>query len=392
MHQVSALLDVTDIEGSLSAELSASRKLLPVSSHRQALQPHLLEASEWLHGLLSANWQPSAERLVAASKARHGVRPIAVWDLPSAVLYRGLADKLSDRLPAPTRSSAAWKEFQESPLQRSGRYIVASDISACYQMIDHGELSRELIIQTGAGDVVAEIVGLLQAASGRSYGLPQQSFPSDLLAEAFLAALERRVVRKGLDLTRYNDDFLINCKSWSDVVRTIEILSEEARTVGLLLNDAKVLTYRRSTYQERLASVETLRNEIAAEAEIDLIRISEDYDGAEMVEAEQDAVDRLTAVRVLERWQRIAGRGHVGDSKRAEYAALLRLLPVALHELSKTAEDSDAALDISRKTRPRHLAAPSPASRRLPKFPLQNPRPTRGLSPWLCTPTSARWR
>ncbi|MFK4088781.1 RNA-directed DNA polymerase [Kribbella sp. NPDC020789] len=349
MLEVSTLLDAENIEVALSAELSASRKLLPLSSLGQALDPHTSEAAEWLHGLLSTNWQPSIERMVAASKARHGVRPIAVWDLPSSVLYRALTSKLSDHLEAPVRSSAAWKEFQESPLQLPGRYIVAADIAACYPSIDHGELSRELTIQTGAGDVVTQIIGLLQATSGRSYGLPQQSYPSDILAEAFLGALERRLVRKGLDLARYNDDFLINCQSWSEVVRTIEVLSEETRAVGLLLNDAKVLTYRRSTYQERLARVETLRETIAAEAEIDLAQILEDYDDAVVIKADQEEVDRLTAVKVLERWRRIAGGGHVADRNRVEYAAVLRLLPVAFQELSKTAEDSEAALNISRR-------------------------------------------
>lgn len=350
MQEISNLLSLEEVEAALTAELTTTRKLLPTPSHLQALQPHLSQASAWLYGLLSTNWQPSSERLVAVSKARHGVRPVAVWDLASTVLYRALSNKLSDQLPTPIRSSAAWKEFQEGPLKRPGRYVVAADIAACYQMIDHGELSRELTIQSGAGEVVAQIVSLLRATSGRAYGLPQQSVPSDLLAESFLAALERRILRKGLDLTRYNDDFLINCNSWSDVVRTIEILSEEARSIGLLLNDSKVLTYRRATYEDRLARAEALRIDIAADAEIDLIQVLETYDGTpEMVEPEQEEVDRLTAVRVLERWERTAGRGQVSDSKRAEYAALLRLLPVALHELSKAPDDAPGALDISRK-------------------------------------------
>jgi RNA-directed DNA polymerase len=168
------------------------------------------------------------------------------------------------------------------------------------------------------------------------------------LAETVLSALERRVLRKGLSLTRYNDDFRINCGTWSEVVRALEILSEEARNMGFFLNDSKVLTYRRSTYESRLERAENLRAEIAEEAELDLTHYLATYDGdVEVIEPVAADVDHLTAVRVLERWQRVAGRGQVRDSARPEHAALLQLVPLALRELSKTSADAPKALDIA---------------------------------------------
>ena len=344
------MLDHSEITDALQAELTTSRRLLPAPSHHVALLTQLNEVTEWIEGSLSADWRPSAEQIVAASKGRHGVRPIAIWELRSAVVYRALSNRLAAKLPSLVRSGAAWAEFQREPLTRSGEYIVSADIAACYQMLDHGELARELTVQTGDGRTVEDIVELLTEVSGRKYGLPQQSVPSDVLAEVYLATLERRILRKGLDMTRYNDDFRVNCSSWSEVVRAIETLSEEARSMGLILNDSKVLTYKRTTYEKNLDKSAALREDIATEAEIDLTDYYEHYDGElEAVIPAQTEVDELAAVRVLERWQSVAGRGHVTESNRAEHAALLQILPVALRDLGKSAVDAPGALDISMK-------------------------------------------
>lgn len=348
MRKLSDLLELEAVRDALAVELNTSRRLLPDPTFHNGLLTHVDSVATWIHGSLSAEWHPSREQIVAASKARHGVRPIAVWDLNASVAYRALADRLRPHLSAPERSASAWTSFQREPLEQPGEYVVSADIAACYQMIDHAELAAELITQTGEGTVVGQIIDLLQSVSGRAYGIPQQSAPSDLMAETFLAALERRITRKGLDLTRYNDDFRVNCKSWSDVVRAIEVLSEEARALGLMLNDSKVLTYRRCTYKDRLDKADLLRKEIADEAELDLTQYLLDYDGnVQPIKPEQTDVTDLTAVRVLERWQRVAGRGQLEDGQRAEHIALLQLVPLALREMSKTSTDAPKALDIS---------------------------------------------
>ena len=79
------------------------------------------------------------------NKGRHGVRPVAVWDLPSRLAYRALASRLEVDLPPLHRGKAEWREFQRAPLMLGSRYIVASDITACYQHIDHGLLADELL-------------------------------------------------------------------------------------------------------------------------------------------------------------------------------------------------------------------------------------------------------
>lgn len=340
------LLSATDVEAALEQELAMPRRLLPATSHYLALIPHTSDAATWIAGVLSDGTQPALEQVVAASKARHGVRPVAVWDLQSSVAYRALTNRLGTQLEMQTRSGGAWTAFNKAPVEKGGRYVVSADIASCYQMIDHGLLAEELIVQSGDADTVGRLIGLLEAVQGRKYGLPQQSVASDLLAEIYLASLERRVLRKSVDVIRYNDDFRINCDTWSEVVRAIEVLSEEARSLGLVLNDSKVLTYKAKTYAERLDHAELLRVEIAEDAALDLTFMLATYDDIQIVDPERADVEHLAAVRVLERWKSVAGRGSIADGRRAEHAALLQLVPLALRELSKSRDDAPGAIGI----------------------------------------------
>ncbi|WP_345441515.1 RNA-directed DNA polymerase [Actinoallomurus vinaceus] len=333
----------------MDEELGAAPRLLPPNAVAPALLSRRDKVAEWAHAQVSRPFIPSEQEIIAVSKARHGVRPVAIWDLPSRLLYRALTSRLDSTLTLPPRSSKAWYGFQWQPLDLPGEYIVAADIASCYELIDHGLLAEELLVQTDDHAAVDALMGLLKEASGRTYGLPQQSVASDVLAEVFLDKLERALVRRGLIVGRYNDDFRLNCDSWSDVVRSIETLSEEARRLGLILNDSKTFTWSRVKYQAHLQKVEDLRREIAEEAELDLAAFDADeYDGGEgAIELDQDAVEQLTAARILERWSRVAGRGKLAVARRSEHQALMQLLPVAFTALSATENEPDGTLDTA---------------------------------------------
>src|SRR6185503_12474955 len=121
-------------------------------------------------------------------------------------------------------------------------------------------------------------------------------------AEAFLARLQRALVRRGVTVERYNDDFRFTCANWSEVIRTLEVLEEETRLVGLTVNDLKTVTWGRGRYANQLDLADTLRKEIAEEAELDLTSYDEDEYG-QVVAVEvptTEAVDVLSASIVLE--------------------------------------------------------------------------------------------
>lgn len=336
------LLSLEDIRVAVDAELDGPSRMLPPSSVHPALLARREEFAVWALGRVQGEFVPPAEVTVAVSKAGHGVRPVAVWDLPSRLTYSALADRLRPALPPVDRSRRAYRAFQRAPSEAEAKYIVSSDIAACYQFVDHALLASELLTQTGEAATVSALISLLRETSGRTYGLPQQSPASDLLAETFLRRLERALVRRGLKVWRYNDDFRFACGSWSEVVRSVEVLADESRAVGLTVNDLKTVTWTTGKYTANLDLAEALRTEIAAEAELDLTQFEINYDGIVVVTATPDSgdVDALAAVRVLERWDKIAGRGRMTQAKRPEHRAVVELLPAALKTL-----EADAATD-----------------------------------------------
>lgn len=273
--------------------------MLPQDSTYPSLLVNLVEAAEWVHDRLAGDFVPTPEETVGANKPGHGIRPIAVWDLPARIAFRALARRVEVQLPPLLRSRPHYQEFQRKPLSRNGRYVVAADIANCYQNLDHGLVLNEIAVQTGDHEAIGSLSALLRETTGRSYGLPQQSYASDVLAEAFLARLERSLIRRRLAVDRYNDDFRFTCDSWSDVIRSLEVLEEEARLVGLTVNDMKTFTWGRKKYEEHLDATEALRQEIADEAELDLTQFDTDtYEGVVVMEPpDVDDVEILSAIR-----------------------------------------------------------------------------------------------
>lgn len=350
MRFPTGLLGQDEIRDAVDAELDSPARQLPPSSIHPALQGRRDEVASWASARLQSTFVPTPEETVFVNKAGHGVRPVAVWDLPSRLAYGALAQSLRHALPSFDRGRVAWHAFQRAPLDVGGDYIVVSDIAACYQFVDHGLLGAELLAQTGDHATVEAIKALLHETGGRTYGLPQQSAASDVLAEAFLRRLERALVRRGLSVARYNDDFRFTCAQWSDVVRSIEVFAEEARLHGLTVNDLKTVPWGTVKYRDHLDEADRLRKDIADEAEIDLTQDDLGYDGDVVtVSPEKDDIDRLASVRVLERWARVAGRGRVPQSRRIEHRAVLQLLPAALKTLEAEPSTDQTVLVLCTK-------------------------------------------
>lgn len=322
-------LDVEAIETAVEHELTTQRRALPPDPATPALIERLAEVTQWVYEKLSGDFMPTPEETVAVNKGRHGVRPVAIWDFASKTAYRALAWSLLPKLPPHFRGKAEWQDFLKQPLNRDGRYIVATDIAACYQQIDHGLLRNELLVQTGEFQTVSAIIELLHKVTGKTYGLPQQSYPSDWISEVFLARLERSLVRRGIEATRYNDDFRFVCADWSGVVRAIEIFDEEVRTAGLTVNDQKTLTWGKAKYEDQIEFARALREEITGEEDPDIEPDYEDEDGEST-----PAFDWIVAEDILERWTAIAGRSRVSKRRRAEHRVIVDLIPEALKVLA----------------------------------------------------------
>ncbi|GLX11170.1 reverse transcriptase domain-containing protein [Microbispora sp. NBRC 16548] len=321
------LLSITALQDAVIAERGFPRQLVPAPVTYAVLSRNE-DVARWASRRLRGDFQPVPEQIVPVRKHRNGVRPIAELALRDRLAFRALVNRWKGDIPQPDRSATAYATFKRAPLEEECSHIVTADIVACYQYIDYDLLGRELIAQTGDVDGVDAVIGLLLGITGRRFGLPQQSAPSDVLAEVYVDVLERALLRRGLRVWRYNDDFLIASQSWSGALEAIDILEENARKIGLTLNDSKTLIQRRRTYETQLNMRQHLFQEIAEEAQLDLTEIDIGPYGDTIASSPYpDDVQTAAYLRVLELW---SDRTLAASKKQA----VLQLIPSAFSHLA----------------------------------------------------------
>lgn len=349
MRIAPGLLTVEDFKDALEAESFATRGLVPEDLDMWGLLNHT-GADEWAHRRCVAEFAPVPGQIVTVRKAGHGVRPVAELSIRDRVLYRALVRRWKDALPEPDRSSEAHEAFLNAPLESSPAptYVVSSDVTACYEYIDHGLLAREVLARTGDSDGVEALSNLLAGLAGRSYGLPQQSGPSDVLAEAYLSVVERRLLRQGLAVWRYSDDFRIAVDSWSAALNAVDALERECRAIGLALNDLKTVIRKGATYERTLSRRETVLKAISDEVEVDLTDVILGLYHEIILEPEKNEVAVGAAKKVVAEWLLLQEKMLASDPKSTltqkeqdRRLALTDLLRWALSLLSTEETDLD---------------------------------------------------
>lgn len=341
------LLTVADFTDALTDEAIATRSLIPRDLGLATILLHD-DAAEWARRRTAGEFTPIPGQVVSVRKAGHGVRPVAELAVRDRVLYRALTRRWYDVLDAADRSGEAYEAFRRAPVDSAvpGQYVVSSDITACYQYIDHGILAREILARTGDSDGIDALTSLLAGITGRSYGIPQQSETSDILAEAYLSIVERRLVRHGLKMWRYNDDFRISVDTWSDALNAVDTLERECRAVGLALNESKTFIRKHATYEVNLDRRAKVLKEISDEVELDLTQwLISPYE-VEIVEPQADAVTVGAAEKVLAVWGSLVdSEDDLSAEEREKHDVLSDLLRWALPVLSSQPTDK-AVLEV----------------------------------------------
>ena len=108
-----------------------------------------------------------------------------------------------------------WKEIE------SGReWIVDADLKDFFGSVDHEKLLTLIAQRVADGRVLRLIRTMLAAgiyAAGRLFpterGTPQGGVISPLLSNILLTPFDREMRRRGYQLTRYADDWVITCES-----------------------------------------------------------------------------------------------------------------------------------------------------------------------------------
>jgi RNA-directed DNA polymerase len=134
-----------------------------------------------------------------------------------------------------------WKEIQ------SGReWIVDADLKDFFGSVDHEKLLT-LIAQRVADSRVLRLVGAMLTAGsygkGQLFpserGTPQGSVVSPLLSNILLTPFDQEMRRKGFQLARFADDWVITCKSEAEARAAIAAALRILKELGVELHPQK---------------------------------------------------------------------------------------------------------------------------------------------------------
>lgn len=264
MRRLSAdFIDHLQLDVVLQEEVAAWRNQIPPEPWVAAVRSKSADTVTWIQSRLAAGANGLPSVVVNTRKATMGTRPVPILGIADRIVYRALTKHVLSDLTVPDRSPDAYKAFLHGPIEYAFRdehgpvwnvfgldvkYVVEADITAFYQYIDHDLLRHELELHTGHIEAIDALFELLGETEGRIFGLPQLLDASDWLSDIYIQSVERDLLRRGLAVWRYNDDFRIACRSYTEALDAIERLSEAARAVGLTVSEYKTFTPSFPTY------------------------------------------------------------------------------------------------------------------------------------------------
>ena len=134
-----------------------------------------------------------------------------------------------------------WKE-----IEAGGEWIVDADLKDFFGTADHEKLLALVSQRVSDGRVLRLIGAMLKAGSygeGRllptERGTPQGSGISPLLSNILLTPFDREMRRRGYQLTRYSDDWVVTCSSAAQAQAALETANGILKTLGVNINARK---------------------------------------------------------------------------------------------------------------------------------------------------------
>lgn len=250
----------------LEADVSHGRTFFVHPYEWTLLKAHTLE---WLHdleGRLRADeWRPGAPFVANVPKGGGGVRPAALLPVEDQVVYTAVLGEVisavkesqawserptdyayqirkADKLEWVSVPVWCWGEFRKRSLQamEQASWAVVTDITACYEHIDHSTLLSDLRAAGVSGSIVTFLSQCLSKWSGlNGRGLPQNIMASHLLAKLYLNRVDQGMSQRGHNHVRYVDDVRIFCNSEAEGKHALLDLAILLRARGLSLQTAK---------------------------------------------------------------------------------------------------------------------------------------------------------
>jgi RNA-directed DNA polymerase len=132
----------------------------------------------------------------------------------------------------PGRSTREALRRVEELLKEGNYWVVDADIKGYFDSIPHNKLMEKVGHKISDGRVLELIESYLKAGvmeTGKGWeatpeGTPQGGVISPLLANIYLNDLDWELARKGLQMVRYADDFVILCRTEEEAKRALELI------------------------------------------------------------------------------------------------------------------------------------------------------------------------
>ena len=131
-------------------------------------------------------------------------------------------------------------------LKEGYKYTVDVDLKSYFDTIPHDRLVKELRKYVADNSVIALVEKFLQAEvlDGLEHwtptaGAPQGAIISPLLSNLYLNELDHLMAGAGYEMTRYADDFVIQCRAAEEAAAALEMVRAWTTERGLTLHPTK---------------------------------------------------------------------------------------------------------------------------------------------------------
>ena len=226
-----------------------------LAAFEQGLDEHLQRLHEELR---TDRYQPLPVRRVDIPKpGKPGeTRPLGIPTIYDRVCQQALRHRLEPIFepcfddssfgyrPGRSAKGALRKVWRE--IDAGAEWIVDADLKDYFGTIDHDKLMTLVAQRVADGRVLTLLERMLAAgyvAQGRLFptpqGTPQGGVVSPLLSNILLTPFDREMRRRGYQLTRYADDWVITCPSRREAEAALRVAIQLLATLGVRVNPRK---------------------------------------------------------------------------------------------------------------------------------------------------------
>jgi RNA-directed DNA polymerase len=207
-----------------------------------------LKEGEYRPQAIKRQWIPKAGsdklRPLGIPTVRDRVAQAALLNVLEPIFEQGFAEQSYGFRPNRGCKDALRRVDEE--LKQGKTWVVDADLESYFDTIPHTELMKRVEEKVSDGAVIRLVEGYLkqEVMEGEKRwapegGSPQGAVISPLLSNIYLNPLDHEMERRGIEMIRYADDFVILSRSREEAEKALECVREWVEQAGLRLHPEK---------------------------------------------------------------------------------------------------------------------------------------------------------